>query len=153
MPPMSLPAHLPPSWTLLSLRPRGQHAPLRRLATAAGGRLLALSPWAIVPRTSAADRQQLAAALACPQVLFTSPAAVQAANALLPLAGIDPPPAWLAVGEGRKALIKEDLVRAIASADHYHAFSPAFGTGTFRRRVRILNQLGDINRLAAWYCR
>lgn len=107
MPPMSLPAHLPPSWTLLSLRPRGQHAPLRRLATAAGGRLLALSPWAIVPRTSAADRQQLAAALACPQVLFTSPAAVQAANALLPLAGIDPPPAWLAVGEGSAHALRQ----------------------------------------------
>ena len=107
MPPMSLPAHLPPSWTLLSLRPRGQHAPLRRLATAAGGRLLALSPWAIVPRTTAATRQQLAAALACPQVLFTSPAAVQAANALLPLAGIDPPPAWLAVGEGSAHALRQ----------------------------------------------
>lgn len=100
MPAMSAHANLPARWTLLSLRPRGQHGSLRQLARAHGGRLLALSPWVIAPCHDPATAQQLQRALACPQVLFTSPAAVQAANALLPLAGAGAVQHWLAVGQG-----------------------------------------------------
>ncbi|RRU06562.1 uroporphyrinogen-III synthase, partial [Stenotrophomonas sp. 278] len=39
-------AHVP-EWTLVSLRPRGQHAAMRRAARALGGQLLPLSPWAL----------------------------------------------------------------------------------------------------------
>ncbi len=60
---------------------------------------------------------------------------------------------WLAVGKGRHSLKEEDVVQAITTADHYHAYSPVFGKATFRRRVRILAQLGDIERLCCWYAR
>jgi len=105
---MSQHANLPTPWTLLSLRPRGQHGPLRQLARAGGGRLLALSPWAIVPRTDQTARLQLQRALSCPQVLFTSPAAVQAANTLLPLAQATTTTTtqWLAVGAGTAAALR-----------------------------------------------
>lgn len=115
MPPMSQHATLPHRWTLLSLRPRGQHGPLRTLVHADGGQLLALSPWAIVPRTGSADRQRLQQALACPQVVFTSPAAVRAANDLLPLATVQPAPLWLAVGEGSAGALRQTgLAQAVS---------------------------------------
>lgn len=120
MPAMSQHANLPGNWTLLSLRPRGQHGPLRQLARQHGGRLLPLSPWAIVPRHAEQDRQQLAAALACPKVLFTSPAAVQAANTLQPLAQVQPAPQWLAVGAGTANALRQtglDAVLAPARMD------------------------------------
>jgi len=60
---------------------------------------------------------------------------------------------WLAAGAGRTRLETDDVVRAITTADHYHAYSPAFGRGTFRRRVRILARLGDIEKLCVWYSR
>jgi len=60
---------------------------------------------------------------------------------------------WLAAGEGREQLDTNDIVRAITVADHYHAYSPAFGRSAFRRRVRILRKLGDISKLCAWYAR
>ena len=97
---MSPHANLPAVWTLLSLRPRGQHGPLRQLAHAHGGRLLTLSPWVIQPNRDPATARQLQRALSCPQVLFTSPAAVQAADALLPLAQAGSVQHWLAVGQG-----------------------------------------------------
>lgn len=100
MPAMEASAHPPAGWQLVSLRPRGQHGPLRAAVRAAGGRLLALSPWALVPRRDPAARQALQQALACPLVVFTSPAAVAAADALLALARVRPAPQWLAVGEG-----------------------------------------------------
>ena len=60
---------------------------------------------------------------------------------------------WLAAGEGRTTLSTDDVSRGMSIADHYHAYSPAFGRATFRRRVRILASLGDIERLGAWYSR
>ena len=74
-----------PRWYVISLRPRGAHAPLRRAATAAGHGFVALSPWRIVPRGDAAARDALDAAYATGRVVFTSPAAVAAAKALAPL--------------------------------------------------------------------
>ncbi|RBH28516.1 uroporphyrinogen-III synthase, partial [Xanthomonas oryzae pv. oryzae] len=38
-------AHPDAAWTLISLRPSGEHAPLRRAVARHGGRVLALSPW------------------------------------------------------------------------------------------------------------
>lgn len=112
---MSAPAHPLPHWTLLSLRPRGQHAVLRRAVAASGGRLLALSPWAIVPRRDDPSRQQLQQALAAGRVVFTSPAAVQAANALLPLAGRAAGRQWLAVGAGTAAALQQaGIARVLA---------------------------------------
>lgn len=71
-------------WHLLSLRPAGAHASLRAAAARQGGRVLALSPWRIVMIDDVNARAQLRRALASPVTLFTSPAAVVAAQRLLP---------------------------------------------------------------------
>ena len=60
---------------------------------------------------------------------------------------------WLAAGNGRSELETDDVIRAVTIADHYHAYSPQFGRRISRRRVRILNQLGDIAKLCEWYSR
>lgn len=86
-------------WTLISLRPSGEHAPLRRAAARYGGRVLALSPWRLQTDDTEQAHAALQLALQAPIVVFTSPAAVQAAHRLAPLR----PPAqthWVSVGEG-----------------------------------------------------
>jgi uroporphyrinogen-III synthase len=70
---------------VISLRPAGQHEPLRRAAARHGARVLALSPWRLAPRDDAATRAALETALACAKLVATSPAAVRAAAALQPL--------------------------------------------------------------------
>jgi lysine-N-methylase len=60
---------------------------------------------------------------------------------------------WLATGEGRCTLSTDDVVRALAAADHQHGYSPVFGHANFRRRVRSLALTNDIARLSAWYAR
>ncbi|OBU65281.1 uroporphyrinogen-III synthase [Stenotrophomonas maltophilia] len=86
-------------WTLISLRPQGQHAGLRRAAAQFGGQVLALSPWRLQRLHGMPVLRQLERALDCDRVVFTSPAAVAAAASLLSLAGAQRGP-WLAVGEG-----------------------------------------------------
>ncbi|MCD7099896.1 uroporphyrinogen-III synthase [Stenotrophomonas sp. MMGLT7] len=86
-------------WQLLSLRPSGGHDSLRRAAARRGGRLLAASPWRLQPRGDADAARALDAALAMAAVIFTSPAAVAAADALRPLSR-QPARTWLAVGAG-----------------------------------------------------
>jgi len=60
---------------------------------------------------------------------------------------------WLAAGDGRDRLSTDDVARAIAIADHHHGYSPAFGQGNFRRRIRNLAKMNDITKLCAWYSR
>ena len=60
---------------------------------------------------------------------------------------------WLALSDDRKALTIDDVVRALAIADHHHGYSPALGTWGFRKRVQSLAKLGDIPKLCAWYTR
>ncbi len=76
----------PPRWYVISLRPRGDHAALRKAAARHGAGLVAMSPWQVVGRDDDATRQALASALAADIVLFTSPAAVRHAARLQPLA-------------------------------------------------------------------
>lgn len=87
---------------VISLRPVGAHAALRRAAAAQGARLLALSPWRLQARDDAATRAALRAALDAPRVLFTSPAAVRIAARLQPLADARMRQAF-AVGAGTAA--------------------------------------------------
>ena len=101
----------PPAWTLVSLRPRGGHDGLRRAAAARGGRVLALSPWALEARDDAATRQALEHALQAQALVFTSPAAVRAATALQPLQTL-PGQHWLAVGAGTAAALRRAGVAA-----------------------------------------
>ena len=96
----------PPGWYVISLRPQGGHTALRRAAAAQGARLIALSPWRVVARDDERTRQALTQALSAPRVLFTSPNAVRAAAALLPLArGADQ--VWIAVGSGTAAALRK----------------------------------------------
>ncbi len=60
---------------------------------------------------------------------------------------------WLAVGQGRTGLAVDDVTQALSIADHHHGYSPAFGQNGFRRRVRLLAQMDEITKLAAWYSR
>lgn len=91
-------------WHLISLRPQGQHDPLRRAAARFGGRTVALSPWRLRPRKDAASRAVLARALECDRIVFTSPAAVDAAARLLPLRHI-PAGVAVTVGEGTARIL------------------------------------------------
>ncbi|MFC4727438.1 uroporphyrinogen-III synthase [Coralloluteibacterium thermophilus] len=96
-------------WTLVSLRPVGGHAGLRRAAQACGARLLALSPLRLVPlETDALD-----AALAADRVVFTSPAAVRHADRRRPLRGL--PFAGIAVGAGTARALRRAGVARVQS--------------------------------------
>ncbi|MFC7301222.1 uroporphyrinogen-III synthase [Cognatiluteimonas weifangensis] len=90
---------------VISLRPVGAHAALRRAAAARGARLLALSPWRLQAHDDTATRAALAQALAAPRVLFTSPAAVRAAARLQALAEVRGRQ-WFAVGAGTAAALR-----------------------------------------------
>ena len=107
-----LPLH---GWTVLSLRPRGQHGGLRAAAARLGARVLALSVQAIVAHDDDATRQALAAALAADVVVFTSPNAVRAAAALMRLHPRRGQP-WLAVGSGTRRALQRRGINAQAPA-------------------------------------
>lgn len=92
-------------WYVISLRPRGMHGAMRQAAARHGAGLVELSPWAIRRRDDADTRASLARALAAPRVLFTSPVAVRAADALQPLASVAARE-WLAVGAGTAAALR-----------------------------------------------
>ena len=98
---------------VISLRPVGAHAPLRRAAAAQGARLLALSPWRLQARDDATTRAALDEALAAPRVLFTSPAAVRAAVRLQPLA--DARRQVFAVGDGTAAALRRAGVVSVST--------------------------------------
>lgn len=103
MPAMPAPANAPT--TLISLRPAGEHAGLRRAAARRGMALIAVSPWRLQPCADAASVQALRDALQAQVVVFTSPAAARHAAALSPLqrpAGSQ----WLAVGEGTAGALR-----------------------------------------------
>ena len=103
----------PPAWYVISLRPQGGHDTLRRAARRHGAGLLALSPWRIQASDDPDTRQALQDALACPRVLFTSPAAVAAAQSLQPLHAA-PEQTWLAVGTGTATALRRAGVPAFA---------------------------------------
>ncbi|MBD9480473.1 uroporphyrinogen-III synthase [Pseudoxanthomonas sp. PXM02] len=103
----------PPAWYVISLRPQGGHDALRRAAARHGAGLLALSPWRISRCDDDASRDALRAALASPVVVFTSPAAVSAAQALQPLRDA-PGQSWLAVGSGTAAALNRAGIHEVA---------------------------------------
>ncbi|MEO8365496.1 MAG: uroporphyrinogen-III synthase [Pseudoxanthomonas sp.] len=103
-----------PGWYVISLRPQGEHAALRRAAAAHGARVIALSPWKLRLHTDDAARAALRVALDAPRVLFTSPAAVRAAAALLEFHP-RPNQAWIAVGSGTARALQRAGVTCIQS--------------------------------------
>ena len=100
-------------WTVLSLRPRGQHAGMRSAAARMGARVLALSPLAIEARGDAASRKALGEALDADIVLFTSPNAVRAATALQRLRRARRQ-TLLAVGDGTRRALQRLGIEAVA---------------------------------------
>ena len=100
-------------WTVLSLRPRGQHAGMRSAAARMGARVLALSPLAIEARGDAASRKALGEALDADIVLFTSPNAVRAAAALRRLRRARRQ-TLLAVGDGTRRALQRLGIEAVA---------------------------------------
>ncbi|WP_286074678.1 uroporphyrinogen-III synthase [Stenotrophomonas sp. 59] len=99
-------------WTFISLRPRGQNASLRRAVAGLGGHLVALPPWRLQRLQGTPVVRQLQRALNCDRVVFTSPAAVAAAAALLPLADAQRSP-WLTVGEGTARALRAEGVAEV----------------------------------------
>jgi len=108
---------IPTGWTLVSLRPQGQHAALRAGAAALGASTIALSPWRLRRNHDAASGAQLQRALQASRVVFTSPAAVVAAAGFAPIFAAAPVRPWLAVGEG--------TLRALQAAGIAHAQAPS----------------------------
>ncbi len=116
-----MPDRPPPSTALagcyvISLRPVGGHAAIRRAAAAHGARTLALSPWKLVQRDDRQTRARLRAALAASRVLVTSPAAVRAAGALQSLRQRARQP-WFAVGAGTAAALRRAGVDCVTAPD------------------------------------
>jgi len=99
-------------WTVLSLRPSGQHAGMRAAAARHGARLLALSQFAIERRSDAATRDALARALDADVVICTSPNAVDAAATLHVLGRVAG--TVLAVGDGTRRALQRHGVAALA---------------------------------------
>lgn len=99
---------------VISLRPVGEHAAIRRAAAAHGARVLALSPWKLQWRDDAATRADLRVALAATRVLATSPAAVRAAHALRPLR-VRRGQQWFAVGSGTAAALRRAGIDDVAA--------------------------------------
>jgi uroporphyrinogen-III synthase len=90
---------------VVSLRPVGDHAAMRRAAAALGLRTIALSPWRIAVRDDPDTRRALRAALQAPVVIATSPAAVRAAASLAVLRARRGQ-RWLAVGSATAAALR-----------------------------------------------
>ena len=105
-----------PSWYVISLRPRGEHAALRREAAKHGGGLIALSPWRLQLRDDDVAHAALNEALAASRVVFTSPAAVRAAQALQPLQ-VQPTQIVCAVGAGTAAALRRAGVGDVQSPE------------------------------------
>ena len=100
-------------WTVLSLRPRGQHGSLRAAASRQGARTLALSPFVIEPLAEQRHRITLKQALSADITVWTSPNAVRAAATLQSLQA-QPGQAWLAVGSGTRRALQRVGIHARA---------------------------------------
>ncbi|MDP1699053.1 MAG: uroporphyrinogen-III synthase [Xanthomonadaceae bacterium] len=102
-----LPADLH-GWTILSLRPSGEHAPLRRATARHGARVLALSPLALRPLAAG---EALERALNADRIVFSSPAAVRFASTQRALAPCNTR-VVVAVGAGTAAALASRGIRA-----------------------------------------
>ena len=137
-----------PRWYVISLRPRGQHQRLRDVAKRAGHGFIALSPLRIAMREDAATRETLRDALSADVVVFTSPNAVAAAKALLPLSMLG---TTVALGEGTARALKRagvvDVLRPARMDSEGVLALPAFDT-LAARRVGLVTAPGGRDRLA-----
>lgn len=107
-------------WTVVCLRPRADQRAVAAAVRARGATALALPGLRLIgPADVAQARDALGAALACGDVVFTSPAAVRFAGRLLPLQ--DMRKRMFAVGAGTAAALRArglDALQPPASAMH-----------------------------------
>lgn len=118
-------------WYVISLRPSGSHAPVRRAAAPLGARVFPVSTLKLVAMDAG---PALSAALVCPWVVFTSPAAVEFAQGPQPLRSREGQ-RWVAVGSG--------TARALRGAGIGHARVPEG-----RADSEGLLAMGDLQSLA-----
>lgn len=130
-------------WTILSLRPRGQHGGLRAAAARHGARLLALSPFAIEPHDDARTRGELEQALGADIVVYTSPNAVAMAAAMQALAARRRQHV-LAVGGGtRRALLRHGVAaQAPARMDSEGLLAMPLLAGVAGRSIGLVTGAG-----------
>ncbi|WP_222566035.1 uroporphyrinogen-III synthase [Novilysobacter antarcticus] len=103
-----------PAWYVISLRPRGGNATLRRAALRHDAGLLALAPWKLETIDSVESRAALERALAADRLVFTSPEAARSAATLRDLRAM-PGQAWFAVGSGTAAALRRAGVADVAA--------------------------------------
>ncbi len=111
---MQMKASHPTRWYVISLRPQGQHAALRRAAARHDARVLALSPWRLQLRDDPDTRLALQDALRAQRVVFTSPAAVRSALALADLQR-QPDQHWFATGSATARALRRAGIQAVQS--------------------------------------
>lgn len=137
-------------WTLLSLRPVGEHAGLRRAATTVGARVLAMSPLRLCADANGAAIER---ALHADLVICSSPAAVRMsrrAGALRQRTG----QTWLAPGSGTAAALKRLGIAALAPETQMNSEGllalSALAPGAVRgKAIAILGAPGGRGLLAA----
>ena len=100
-------------WTLISLRPRHRHGPVRRAAAARGAQVLAVSPYELLALDAGAALQ---AVLDCPIRIASSPAAVAFAAAQADLQGD-----WLAIGTATAKALRRAGAAQVQSAEPQNA--------------------------------
>lgn len=100
-------------WYVISTRPLGQHAGVRRSAAALGARVFSLSTLRLQAVNAAAALPRV---LRCPRILVTSPAAARFAHAQCPLSQ-RPGQRWLAIGAGTAAALHRCGIADVLLAD------------------------------------
>lgn len=134
--------------TVVSLRPVGDHAAMRRAAH--GLRVVALSPWRIAVRDDADTRRALRDALAAKKIIATSPAAVRAAATLAPLR-TGRGQAWYAIGTATAATLRRagvDEVQAPERMDSEGVLALPSLQALAGQRIGLLTAPGGRDRLA-----
>lgn len=89
-------------WHIISLRPRGQNAGLRKVAAQRGASTFTLPLFRLEALPAG---RELADALACSHVIVTSPAAVRFAQSQCRLS-VQPDQHWFAIGPGSAAALR-----------------------------------------------
>jgi len=108
-------------WFVVSLRPVGRHAAVRRAALEFGAATISLPGLRLRAREDAPTRRALADALDCERVIFTSPAAVRSATPLQTLATVRKRAVAervvLAIGRGTAATLRLAGVDAVTTPE------------------------------------
>jgi len=99
-------------WFVVSLRPVGQHAAVRRAIRRVGAIPVSLPGLRLRMRDDPATRDALAGALACERIIFTSPVAVRSAARLQTLAAVRKP-LVMAIGRGTQAALRREGIGTV----------------------------------------